>query len=68
MQVGLIICLRSGVLMRSKSNNFEFNIFTPKTNTQKVKILAIDLANYPDMTAVVYSDGSVEVLDNEEAK
>lgn len=38
------------------------------TDTQKTKICSIDLAPNKDKTAIVYSDGSIEVLDSEETK
>ncbi len=56
-----------------KPNKLEFkngsriNIIPP-TDTQRGKIFGIDLAPSEAKTAIAYSDGSVEVLDNEEAK
>ena len=37
-------------------------------DTQKTKIYSIDLAPNKDKTVIVYSDGSIEVLDSEETK
>lgn len=56
-----------------KLNNLEFNNSScvdvvSSTDTQKGRIFGIDLAPNEAKTAIVYSDGSVEVLDSEETK
>lgn len=60
-------------LHMKKLNKLEFENgscidIIPQTDMQRVKIFAIDLAPSEAKTAIVYSDGSVEVLDNEETK
>ena len=40
----------------------------PSTDTQRGKIFGVDLSPSEAKTAITYSDGSVEVLDNEEAE
>lgn len=57
----------------TKLNSLEFENsssvdIVPSTDAQKTKICSIDLAPNKDKTAIVYSDGSIEVLDSEEAK
>ena len=56
-----------------KLNNLEFNNSScvdvaSSTDTQKGKIFSIDLAPNEAKTAIVYSDGSVEVLDSDKTK
>lgn len=40
----------------------------PSTDVQRGKIFGIDLAPNEAKTVIVYSDGSVEVLDSDETK
>lgn len=64
--------MKNGVLMK-KLNGLKFENgscvdIIPSTDTQRGKIFGIDLAPSEAKTAIMYSDGSVEVLDNEETK
>lgn len=57
----------------TKLNSLEFENgssvdIVPSTDAQRGKIFGIDLAPNKAKTVIVYSDGSVEVLDSDETK